>query len=157
MLNWDDTNINSDPIFVASGYWDDNGTSGDPFDDIWNEGDYHLTENSPCIDQGSNDAPDLPDTDFEGDLRIIDGDGNTTATVDMGTDEYMPAVNACEGNFDDDGDVDGTNLAVFAANFGRTDCGNGAPCNGYFDHDGDVNASDLAVFAADFGRTDCPE
>ena len=154
VLNWDDTNINSDPIFVASGYWDDNGTSGDPFDDIWNEGDYHLTEDSPCIDQGSNDAPDLPDTDFEGDLRIIDGDGNSTATVDMGADEYMPAVNACEGNFDDDGDVDGTDLAVFAADFGGTDFGAGDPCEGDFNGDG---SDDLAVFAADFGRTDCPK
>ena len=28
----------------------------------------------------------------------------------------------CEGNFDTDGDVDGSDLAVFAADFGRTDC-----------------------------------
>jgi hypothetical protein len=28
----------------------------------------------------------------------------------------------CEGNFDEDGDVDGSDLAVFAADFGRTDC-----------------------------------
>jgi len=28
----------------------------------------------------------------------------------------------CEGNFDHDGDVDGSDLAVFAADFGRTDC-----------------------------------
>ena len=28
----------------------------------------------------------------------------------------------CEGDFDNDGDVDGSDLAVFAADFGRTDC-----------------------------------
>ena len=28
----------------------------------------------------------------------------------------------CEGDFDTDGDVDGSDLAVFAADFGRTDC-----------------------------------
>jgi hypothetical protein len=28
----------------------------------------------------------------------------------------------CEGDFDNDGDVDGGDLAVFAADFGRTDC-----------------------------------
>ena len=28
----------------------------------------------------------------------------------------------CEGDFDCDGDVDGSDLAVFAADFGRTDC-----------------------------------
>ena len=29
---------------------------------------------------------------------------------------------ACEGDFDGDGDVDGSDLAVFAADFGKTDC-----------------------------------
>jgi len=29
----------------------------------------------------------------------------------------------CEGDFDCDGDVDGSDLAIFAADFGRTDCG----------------------------------
>ena len=28
----------------------------------------------------------------------------------------------CEGDFDNDGDVDGSDLAVFASDFGRTDC-----------------------------------
>lgn len=62
----------------------------------------------------------------------------------------------CEGDFDGDGDVDGSDLAVFAADFGRTDCATGDPCEEDFDDDGDVDGSDLAVFAADFGRTDCP-
>lgn len=64
-------------------------------------------------------------------------------------------VGACEGDFDVDGDVDGSDLAVFAADFGRTDCDTGNPCEGDFDRDKDVDGSDLAVFAADFGRTDC--
>jgi hypothetical protein len=62
----------------------------------------------------------------------------------------------CEGDFDSDGDVDGSDLAVFAADFGRTDCDSGPACEGDFEPDGDVDGSDLAVFAADFGRTDCP-
>jgi fibro-slime domain-containing protein len=62
----------------------------------------------------------------------------------------------CEGDFDNDTDVDGSDLAVFAADFGRTDCLPENPCQGDFDDDGDVDGSDLAVFAADFGRTDCP-
>ena len=61
---------------------------------------------------------------------------------------------SCEGDFDHDGDVDGSDLAMFAADFGRTDCN--SDCSGDFDGDGDVDGSDLAVFAADFGRTDCP-
>ncbi len=60
----------------------------------------------------------------------------------------------CEGDFDISGDVDGSDLAIFAADFGRTDCVE--DCEGDFDSDGDVDGSDLAVFAADFGRTDCP-
>ncbi|CAD7773481.1 hypothetical protein DMNBHIDG_00769 [Candidatus Methanoperedenaceae archaeon GB37] len=62
----------------------------------------------------------------------------------------------CEGDFDRDGDVDGSDLAIFAADFGRTDCYFTGDCEGDFDYDGDVDGSDLAVFAADFGRTDCP-
>ena len=62
----------------------------------------------------------------------------------------------CKGDFDRDGDVDGTDLAIFAADFGRTDCYNTGDCEGDVDYDGDVDGSDLAVFAADFGRTDCP-
>jgi hypothetical protein len=61
--------------------------------------------------------------------------------------------NDCPGDFENDGDVDGSDLAVFAADFGRTDCS--GDCEGDFDIDGDVDGSDLAVLAADFGRTDC--
>ncbi len=62
----------------------------------------------------------------------------------------------CEGDFDEDGDVDGSDLALFAADFGRTDCDSDPECEGDFDYDDDVDGSDLAIFAADFGRTDCP-
>ena len=68
------------------------------------------------------------------------------------TEEIIP----CEGNFDGDTDVDGSDLAVFAGDFGRTDCASAPPCEGDFDDDDDVDGSDLAKFAADFGRTDCP-
>jgi hypothetical protein len=66
------------------------------------------------------------------------------------------AVEPCEGDFEPDGDVDGSDLAVFAADFGRIDCASGPPCEGDFDKDNDVDGSDLVIFAADFGRTDCP-
>jgi hypothetical protein len=62
----------------------------------------------------------------------------------------------CEGDFNDDADVDESDLALFAADFGRTNCDTGADCEGDFENDDDVDSSDLVVFAADFGRTDCP-
>ena len=36
-------------------------------------------------------------------------------SIDMNSD-------LCEGGFDGDGDVGGSDLAIFAADFGRTDC-----------------------------------
>ena len=66
-------------------------------------------------------------------------------------------ASVCKGDHDNDGDVDGSDLAVFTADFDRTDCeGSVDPCEVNFDGDGDVDGSDPAVFAADFGRTDCP-
>jgi len=64
--------------------------------------------------------------------------------------------NLCEGDFGNDKDVDGSDLAVFAADFGRTDCASAPACEGDFDNDNDVDGSNLVVFAANFGRTDCP-
>jgi hypothetical protein len=66
------------------------------------------------------------------------------------------ATDWCEGDFDHDGDVDGSDLAVFSAHCGRTDCDQGEICEGDFDCYNDVDGSDLAVVAGNFGRTDCP-
>ncbi len=57
-------NIDMDPMFVSPG-----------------SGDFHLLPDSPCINAGSNSAPNLPAEDFEGDPRISNG------IVDMGVDE----------------------------------------------------------------------
>ncbi len=45
-------------------------------------GDFHLLADSPLIDAGNNDAPHLPDEDFDGRTRIQDGQ------VDIGAYEY---------------------------------------------------------------------
>jgi len=68
-------NINADPLFVS-------------------ESDFHLQNESPnqspCIDVGNNSAvPSGITTDLDGNPRIMDGDGNGTATVDMGAYEYQ--------------------------------------------------------------------
>ena len=71
-----DTIIHSNPLFVDV---------SNPIPAKW---DLHLLPSSPCIDTGSNVAPGLPATDFEGDPRNFDGDGDGKAIVDMGVDEY---------------------------------------------------------------------
>ncbi len=79
-------NISADPLFVDPGSWDATGN--------WVQGDYHLQYNppeevSPCIDAGTNTAPALPDTDFDGRPRIVDGDDVDGAVVDMGAYEFV--------------------------------------------------------------------
>jgi len=71
-----------DPLFVAPGGWDDNGTPEDPADDRWIPGDYHLLPESPAIDAGVSEG--APATDIEGTPRPC-GNG-----VDSGAFEYCP-------------------------------------------------------------------
>jgi hypothetical protein len=69
-------NISADPLFVNS------ATS-----------DFHLQAGSPAIDAGSNAAPNLPVKDIAGNDRILNGDGDCMATVDMGAYEFArPSV-----------------------------------------------------------------
>jgi parallel beta-helix repeat protein len=64
------SNIDADPLFVDSA-----------------NRDFHLLSGSPCLDRGNNAAANLPMHDFEGDARILDGDKDGIAVVDMGVDE----------------------------------------------------------------------
>jgi YD repeat-containing protein len=66
-------NISADPSFVAAPTRN-----------------YHIGESSPAVDAGTNAAPKLPALDFDGAKRIQDGDGDGTALVDMGIDEFAP-------------------------------------------------------------------
>jgi len=54
--------------------------------------DLHLSETSPCIDTGDETLVSfpLPNFDLDGNERIIDGDENGTATIDMGVYEFVP-------------------------------------------------------------------
>ncbi len=66
-------NINLNPLFVGGG-------------------DYHLQPSSPCIDAGTNIAPGIPESDFELDDRVVDGNRDNTATADIGADEFTGLV-----------------------------------------------------------------
>lgn len=63
----------------------------------------------------------------------------------------------CEGDLDCDEDVDGTDLSLFKADFGRSlfniPCTSEDPCTGDFDCDGDVDGSDALLITGDFGRS----
>lgn len=72
------SNIDADPLFV------DIAARPNP--------DPRLSAGSPAIDTGDDAAPARPSTDFEFDLRPFDGDGDMTATTDIGMDEFTGAV-----------------------------------------------------------------
>jgi len=73
------------PLWVEIG--PSNITGNDPKFENMAMGDYHLRAGSPCLDQGSNSAPELPSEDMDGHPRIIHG------TVDMGAYELtVPSV-----------------------------------------------------------------
>jgi hypothetical protein len=63
----------------------------------------------------------------------------------------------CEGDFDEDDDVDNDDFIVFAHALGTWDCVGMGNCNGDFDGDDDIDGSDLYIFLKDYGRTGCLE
>ena len=80
-------NIDADPFFVSTGYWDANG--------VWVDGDYHLLPDSPCIDTGDPNYIAGPnETDLDGKPRVLDGDNDGVPVVDMGAYEYGQLVSA---------------------------------------------------------------
>jgi len=88
-LEWGSSNINTDPCFVDSGYWDPNDTPTDANDDFWVEGDYYLLADSPCINTGDpNYLYDPNETDLDGNKRLAEG------RIDMGAYEYIPHIQA---------------------------------------------------------------
>jgi hypothetical protein len=69
-------NISADPVFFRQ--W-----RGDVM------GDYHLHHTSPAIDAGDNTAAPTPAVDLDGAARIVDGNFDGNARVDMGAYEYV--------------------------------------------------------------------
>ena len=153
---WDDSlgidgggNIDADPLFER--YLDDGGDGwGDkPYTHDIDEGandDYgglRLQAGSPCIDAGDPNYIANPNaTDLDGLERIVDGDCDLTATVDMG---------ACEfdwkylGDFAGGCDVDMEDFAVLAENWEESNAG--ADIVPYHEGDGVIDLGELMVLA----------
>ena len=127
-------NLDSDPAFIQLGQWD-MGIAGVSTDDEWIQGDYHLMQNSPCINAG--------DPLFTGLTRDIDGQGRIAyGRTDMGADEFVGA------DFDLDGMVNLSDFSVFAGQWFRQGCG---VCE-WADFTGDesVGLDDLARFVSEW-------
>jgi hypothetical protein len=130
-------NIDIDPCFVEPGYWDPNETPGDANDDFWVNGDYHLLEDSPCINKGDpNYTPEPNETDLDSHPRIIGGridmgayefnhipvaDAGSDQTVYVWFDEMAKVMLDGTGSYDDDGqsltylwtwNIDGNNFTA---------------------------------------------
>ena len=79
-----DGNMDEDPRFV-------NGPAGD----------FRLLPDSPCIDRGSGAGAGVED--LEGRPRVLDGDDDGTAAVDMGCHEFLNALADSDGDGMGDG------------------------------------------------------
>lgn len=72
-------------------YLEGNIIDGDPLFVDGLNGDFQLTDESPCINTGDNDVANLPDYDIAGNLRIFE------TTIDMGAYERSEAASIDPG------------------------------------------------------------
>jgi len=137
-------NFNSTPTVsysdIAGGYTGTGNIGEDPLFVDAGGGNLRLSWDSPCIDAGDNSAVTEPN-DLDGLPRIVDGDCDTTATVDMGAYEFdWFYVGDFEG---DDCDVDFGDFGVLAQSFQQDNPAiDIAP---YLDPDGIIDFKELLV------------
>lgn len=75
-------NIDADPCFVETGYWDLAETPSTLYDDVWYDGDYRLLWDSPCVGAGNpRMVPEADELDLYSNPRL------SGAIVDMGAHE----------------------------------------------------------------------
>ena len=140
-------NINADPVFV-----DPDGPDNDP--NTWIDNNYHLTAGSPCLDAGDPSFVPPPDeTDIDGQPRLADADGDGTAVVDIGADEFTQLALGdlnCDGvvNYDD---IDAFVLALADVDAYYTLYPNGDHLLADLNGDGAANSLDIDPFIALLG------
>jgi hypothetical protein len=115
-------NTEESPLFISI---------SDPDPENWN---LRVQSDSPCIDAGNNLVMDIATQDLDAKPRFIDGDDDTTATVDMGAYEFGD-ICECDSDTPMDLDTDGLDLANYIFNPG---------------------SYEVSTLAEDFGRADCP-
>ena len=79
---WGESNLATDPCFVAPGYIHDNDTPGFIFDDFWVDGNYHLNYRSQAIDAGDNSNLEILASNGLDSGMIFNG------IIDIGAFEY---------------------------------------------------------------------
>jgi hypothetical protein len=73
-------------------------------------GDFRPNADSPLIDAGNNTASDVPAEDLSGLPRIVDGDGDGLAIVDMGAYEVQEAITIVKIDIKPDSHTNSINL-----------------------------------------------
>ena len=117
-LQWEPNNIDMAPLFAQPGSW--------TVENVWQEGDYHLLDDSPCIGAGD------PNKDYTGQTDIDKQERVSGQYVDIGADEYIVPMlvqleltgpqEVTEGDsaqytvtahYDDDSEIDFTNQVTW--------------------------------------------
>ncbi len=88
---------------------------------------------------------------------VVPGEYQVVATVTVGSQTYGPVTKSfiisappCLADYDDDGDVDGYDLARFSLYFKTSDL------HADLNHDQLVDTADIELFSENFAREDCP-
>jgi probable HAF family extracellular repeat protein len=114
----------------------------------WEDGDYHSL--SSLIPENSGWSIGIP-SDINNKGQVVGVGGF------KGEQRFylLTPTPICLSNVDNDQDVDGDDLAVFAAAYSQS--GDEAALTGDYDYDGDVDGADLAaVLVVEIGCTECP-
>lgn len=129
------------PLFIDADGPDNNPAS-------WQDNDYRLAADSPCIDAGDPQFVALGMEDFDGYTRVWDGDADNVRSIDIGAYEFGAYA---YGDIDCSGQIDASDISPFIkALLTPTDYAQAYPeCDWIVadtNGDGLVDASDISAF-----------